>query len=326
MLTLAAIAALALAANKFLSAKEVFTVLRRFEWGFALPIVGASVLSLVFGALRFIVLLRPLTDVPGWAIARGYIGAQPATVLPGGVVARAAILRQLGVPGSKTSAPVLHSSLMDQVVLVLTTAIAALWFREARFVAAIALGVIALIALLFLLPVPRHWVSRRLGALLARVGLRRNWGQFHAALGAINHRGTIIAAFGLSIAALACSALQFFLCLRGIGVNVPFWTALLGYALPALAGRLFITPGGLGVTESGIVGLLHKVAGVGLNSAAAGAALFRLSDSVLKGLIGVVVYLLFWHGERQAAWLGRVRGQGKEVEGDGLQYPLEVAG
>jgi uncharacterized protein (TIRG00374 family) len=302
---LVVIAAACFAGAKFLTAQEVFSAMRRFDWGFAAPILGASSLYLVFSVLRFATLLRPVTGMPLWALARGYLGAQPASAIPGGVAFRAAIFRRVGIPAASTSVPILLSSALDQLVMVLITVVAALWFRQARHAALTSISLLGVAAVLLLVPFTRRAIGRAVGALLHRIGWWQHWEQFTESLSTISTPSTLLPAFIWTVAAYAAAALEFWLCLSGIGVKLPFWSALLSYTLPSVAGRVLLTPGGIGVTDGGMIGLLHALGGITVNTAAAGAALFRVSDSLYQWLVGLICYVAFWRGNQEDKWLNR---------------------
>jgi uncharacterized protein (TIRG00374 family) len=290
-------------AAKFLNGREIWNALDRFRWEYAPLILGASLLYLVFSTWRFRTLMAPLSNVPGWAIARGYLGAQPASMIPGGVALRAAIFTRLGVPAACSSAAILSASLLDQLLMIVVTCIAALWFRQVREAAMVAVAILVLLSLLFAIPAARRWIVRMLEKLAGRFGWREHMEDFIGSLGELASVRTLLGAALLSVLTFTAAVTEFMFVLHSIGVKLPFWSALLAYTLPSMMGRIFITPGGIGVTEGGMIGLLSVVAHVSRNTAAAGSALFRVTDSFFQSLVGAVIYLVFWRGGAEDKWL-----------------------
>jgi uncharacterized protein (TIRG00374 family) len=294
---------LAKAAAEFLNGREIWDALHRFHWSFAPLILGSSLLYLACATQRAVVLMAPLSGVPGWAIARGYLGAQPASMVPGGVALRAAIFTRLGVPPACSSAAILNASAMDQLLMILTTCIAALWFAKARKVAVVLLAVLTLLTLLLVVPATRKGIVGLLKKLARLVHWEKHIDQFIESLCELANLRTMLLAATLTLLMFTSAVIEFMFVLHAIGVKVPFWTALLAYTLPSIMGRIFITPGGIGVTEGGMIGLLSTIAHINRNTAAAGSALFRISDSFFQALVGVVIYLLFWRGKGEERWM-----------------------
>jgi len=105
--------------------------------------------------------------------------------------------------------------------------------------------------------------------------------------------------FLLLLSALAwfweCWAMVF--ALEAFGVELPLTDAVYIYALATLAGALAFLPGGLGVTEGGMVMMLIA-RGVQKSSAAAGTILVRLTTlwfAVLIGILALVYLDRRWH-------------------------------
>jgi uncharacterized protein (TIRG00374 family) len=307
ILSVAIVVGLGLAANKYLRADEVMEAARSFNWNFAAPILILSVLYLWLKALRFYVLLRPLSDAPLGVVTRAYFAGQPATFVPGGVAARAGLLAQAGVSPAATGAPILHGSLLDQLMFVVATVGAALWFPAARPVALIGLGVLAVLALLFAIPAPRRAIKALLDKLMCRFGIMQHWEEFCVSLGAITKPVTMGWAILLSALAFIVPVFMFDLVLRGMDQPVAFSAVLLAYTIPSMVGRLTIIPGGLGLTEGGMIGMLAELANLNPNTGAAASALFRIADSFFQALVGAVIYFAWWKGPREAERNNTVR-------------------
>jgi uncharacterized protein (TIRG00374 family) len=300
VLSILILAGLSIAAFKYLNAQEVAEAFARFNWAYAAPILVLSALYLLFKALRFVVLCRPITDLPAGLLTRAYLAGQPATFVPGGVAVRAALLAQAGLPAGRTGGPIIYSSILDQLMFLLATLLAALWFPGARQVALISLAVVVLLAALLAVPQIRALASNALRALFKRFGHEQQWDHFLESLGGINNPLVLGLAVVWSAAAFIVPVVMFHLCLLGLGATPSFFVTLLAYTVPSMAGRLTILPGGVGVTEGGMIGMLQSLAGIDPNTGAAASALFRIGDSLFQGFLGGLVYLFFWKGRRES--------------------------
>jgi uncharacterized protein (TIRG00374 family) len=298
-ISLAVFALLALAAWRFLDFGRILAAFEGFRWSLAGPILLLSLVHLYLKAARFVVLLRPLTRLRAALLVRAYLAGQPATLIPGGIAARAALLMQCGLRPGAASGPILHSSLMDQVMFALATVLAALWYPGARPVALTILEVAGVIGGLLLLRPIRRAGGRLLHALAHRIGQGEHWDSFTSALESIHNPLTISLALLITAAAYLTPVLILQLCLLGLGYSVPFATVILCYTVPSMAGRLTFVPGGLGVTEGGMIGMLSALGGVESNSGAAAATLLRVADSFFQGVFGAVIYVFFWRGREE---------------------------
>jgi uncharacterized protein (TIRG00374 family) len=290
---------LGIAAWKYLNAEEIGNAIGRFNWSYTAPILVLSALYLLFKAIRFVVLARPLTDLPAALIMRAYAAGQPATFAPGGVAVRAALLAQAGLPPGRSGGPIIYSSLLDQLMFLLATLLAALWFPGARKVALISLAVVVVLAVLLAIPRVRGGMGNLGRALLKRFGHEKQWDHFVESLTGIHDPRVLTVAILWSAAAFIVPVFMFQLCLIALGAEASFFAVLLAYTVPSMAGRLTVLPGGLGITEGGMIGLLQSLAGIDPNTGAAAAAMFRIGDSFFQGLLGALVYFFFWKGERE---------------------------
>jgi uncharacterized membrane protein YbhN (UPF0104 family) len=86
-------------------------------------------------------------------------------------------------------------------------------------------------------------------------------------------------AFAIGLAAWALECVAFYLVLAGLGVDADaglMAKAAFVYPVATLVGTLSLLPGGLGITEGGIAGMLQAVAGVAAGPAAGAALLIRV--------------------------------------------------
>jgi uncharacterized protein (TIRG00374 family) len=86
--------------------------------------------------------------------------------------------------------------------------------------------------------------------------------------------------------------------LLAVGARPPLYVALLAYSAAQLLGQLPLTPGGLGVVEAGLTGML-ALAGVAAAPAALATLAYRLASYWLSLPVGVIAWM--WHRRRYAA-------------------------
>jgi uncharacterized membrane protein YbhN (UPF0104 family) len=138
-------------------------------------------------------------------------------------------------------------------------------------------------------------------AIMSRLARRPPPGDAAGALSGFRDRaGALLAARGWRItAATAASYLTLWLvllaCLRGIGVSqaqVPWQTSLAAFALIRLLTALPITPGGLGITELGLVGILAARAGPTASAQVTAAVLLYRAVTYLPPIpLGALAFL-----------------------------------
>lgn len=292
---------LLLAALKYLNSEDFIRALRTFHWLYAPLILSLSTVYLSLKGWRFVLLLRPLCDLHWSVLLRAYVAGQPATLLPGGVAARVALLEQVDVPVAKSSAPVALSSILDQVLFLAGALVAALWFEPARLPALILLGILACAGLLLAVPLTRRWLSHALSWIIAKVNILERWQRFLQASEDIATPAILTWSLALTLATFAIRILILALSLWGMGISLPLSTLFLAYTLSTALARLVPVPGGFGVTEASMVGLLVSTSNLEINTAAAAVAIFRVATILFQAVLGLPVYFFFWQGQDEPA-------------------------
>jgi uncharacterized membrane protein YbhN (UPF0104 family) len=276
---------------KLVNGGEFWQAVHRFNWAYAPGVLALAALSTMVKATRFATQLRALVRVPYWPVFRAYVAGQACALLPAGATFRIAFLSRLEVPESASAASVALSSLTDQVVLLTCALTSALWFGRARGPAEVILGALVIGSVLLGLEASRTWLLERVERLMAKVGLAEFWRAFLSSLGQLSSLAVVGA--GLVNAALAAALLLWalHLCVIGVGAEVTPGALLLAYTLPAALGRISAMPGGVGVTEAGMIGILNAAPGVTIEQAAAATALFRVGTVLFTALVGGLLYL-----------------------------------
>lgn len=297
LLSLVILAGVALAAKKYLHGEEVLAALASFDTALLPLLAFLPVLYLVLKGLRFVLMMRPVTQLRDSVIFRAFLAGQAATLVPGGVAARAGLLTQAGEPLGRTVAPVALSSVLDQVMFVLGAVLAALAFPAARQPTAITVAVVLGLAALLLNRRVRTWLMGMAERGARRLGLTAPWNDFRESLPAVVTVPRMAQALALTALAFFLKIVIFAVSMDGVGHSLPYAVLFLAYILPTMLGRIAPTPGGVGLTEAGMVGLMAATSPVPLEVAAAGVAIFRVATVLYEAVLGAFVYFLAWKGE-----------------------------
>ncbi len=293
---------LVVAGIKYLNGAEVYQALRQYTYGFAPLILIASLGYVVLKAWRFVLLLRPLDGDLHWSvISKAYVAGQAAALLPGGIAARAGLLKQVHVPLGKGSIPVVFSSGLDQLVLITGALITSLWFERGRTPVLILLGVIGLVSLMLIIPTTRRRLGDMFEWIMQRFDLNQQWQEFLEVLPDVVTWQTMSTTIGLTLVGFAFHIVALDLSIRGLGFSLAYSTLILAYILPTVLGRLSGLPGGVGVTEAGMVGFLTSTSELETGTAAAVVAIFRIAVVVIPAIIGALVYFFGWQGKTEVA-------------------------
>jgi uncharacterized membrane protein YbhN (UPF0104 family) len=92
----------------------------------------------------------------------------------------------------------------------------------------------------------------------------------------------------LSAAAWFCECLAAYICVRGLDLDVSLADTVVAFSVASVAGALSFLPGGLGVAESGLTGLLRTLGNVSAAGAAAATVLIRLATLWFAVVLGAV--------------------------------------
>lgn len=293
----AVIAGVVLAAVNYLNGEEVINALLSFNYVYAPFMVLLSAGGLLMRGLRFVPLMRPLTDLSRAVLTRGYVAGQPATLVPGGVAARVAIMHQVGVPASESSIAVAFAGLIDYATYILGTVIAAIFFEQARRPVLIALGILAGFAFAVYLPLTRNLFSRASDWVAEKFNAMKKWRELQDAFRVIASLAVLASSLGLTAVAMLTDVVILYLALRGADASVAIPPVFLSYMLSMTLGILSPLPGGLGPVEAGLVGTLVSSVDINVDVGVAVVAIFRVLTIVLRGLLGAVVYACCWPGE-----------------------------
>lgn len=292
-----------IAGFKYLNGEDIKNAFQSFDYRYAPFVLGLAAAYLALLSWRFGFFFRPLLEkVQWWTIMKAYAAGQAATLLPGGVAARAGLLKQADVSVSKSAVPVAYSSFFTQLVLLMAALGAAIWVPNVRLTAFILLGVLLGVGALLFLPATRGYFARCANWVAGKFDAKEDWQDFldnvEDSLDPLN----LGIATALTVAGVAVKIIALDLVVRGLGFSLPYSSLILAYVLPTILGRISGMPGGgLGVTEAGMVGYFTSASDMGSGAAFAAAALFRVATDLFGALLGGAVYGLAWRGDKEVA-------------------------
>jgi uncharacterized protein (TIRG00374 family) len=227
-----------------------------------------------------------------------FLGGFALTVTPGklGEAVKAFLLRESrDIPAARTAPIVIAERLTDLVGLLALAMVGVFTFDVDRRFMAVGAALIGV----GLLAVSVESVAKLAIRIAGQVpGVRRfahRLETFYQSTKALLRPGPLLGAVVLSIVSWAFECVAFWLVVGGFpGARVGMQAAVFIYAAMTVAGALSFLPGGLGVTELGMLTLLAKL-GSGITHGNAAAAVFvtRLCTLWFAVAVGLAALVLF---------------------------------
>lgn len=201
-----------------------------------------------------------------------------------------------GVAFTRTAPIVVAERLTDLIALVLLTALGALTFRSGVPIAvggSIVVGLMVLVASHRGLGLWLLSVCERL-PLVNRIAGRLR--EAHHSLLQLTRTGPMLAATSLSFVAWGMECGTMYFIARGFhGVMMELDAATFAYAASTIVGALAMMPGGLGVTEVGMTGLVQNLGGPSMTPAIASATTILVRVATLWFAVAVGAIALAAH-------------------------------
>ena len=269
------------------------SALAGFRWELFPAVLALTSLGYLLRFARWQVYLRRLGIVaPAPRSLVIFLAGFAMTLSPGkvGEVLKSVLLRRsFGTPVARSAPVVLAERVTDVLGTVAVAAIASVWAGggSSRWPLVLAgLGVAAGVVVALRVPLP---------ARLQRVqALRETALSLHtpALLASMSVVATV--AWGVEAAAAI-------VCVKGLGLEVSAANAAVAYSLGNLAGSLSLLPGGLGVAETSMTGLLRALSGATAAGAAAATVLIRIATLWFAVAVGLLALALEERLARRAA-------------------------
>ena len=296
-------------------AGRVAAALARFNW-----VAAAIACALALGnyAIRFgrwQYYLRVLRlEIPAGDSLLVFFAGFALTVTPGklGEAVKAFLLRESHrIPVARTAPIVIAERLTDLLALLLLALVGVFTFDvDRRFLAAGAVLVGLGIAVVSIEPLAELAlvIAGRL-PLIRRTAPRLR--EFHVSTAALLRPAPLVVATALSCASWFLECLAFWVVVGGMeGAWVSVRAATFIYASMTVAGALSFLPGGLGVTEAGMLAMLVRL-GVGLDRGNAAAATFVTRACTLWFAVALGLPALISYARRKHVHVEDVEARGK---------------
>lgn len=271
--------------------------LKGFSW-YLLPL--AALLVCINYLIRFIkweYLLRVikirLPLIPCFII---FISGLTMTISPAkmGEVMKSFLIKDFqGVPISRSSPVVVAERATDVIGVIILGSAGTFAYGIGRQV----LAATVVIMVLFIGVIQARGFSLKLIYLAERVPIVRRFAsqleEFYDSAYMLLKLQHLLPTVVLSTVGWFCECLAAYLCLKGLGVDLSLMLVTFIFVIASLAGALAMIPGGLGVAEGSMTGLLVIAGNVDRGTAVAGTLMIRLITfwfAILLGLVGISVY------------------------------------
>lgn len=269
--------------------------LREFE-----PMVFVVALSLATGnyVLRYVrwqyLLVRIGVVVPHRESALVFLAGFVMSVTPGklGEVFKSLLLfESRGTSIAKTAPVVFAERLTDLIALVILTAAGSLSFEQGVPIALAGAGLVGFVLLSASWRPLGEWLLRLASRLpiVSRIAPRLR--EAYESLHLMTRPAPLAVSTGLATVSWGLECVALWVLLDALpGGGLPWDAAFFSYSASTIVGALAMMPGGLGVTEAGMTGLIQTLSGGAIDSAAATAAtmLTRLATLWWAVVVGAI--------------------------------------
>ena len=293
-------------------AREISDAIRGFDWRFAPIILLLTIWNYVWRSIKFRRYLAAL-GVPSAGIRNDaliFLSGFALTITPGkvGELIRTVYIRRLtGAPANRTSAVIIADRITDGLAMLALALVGLFEFRYGRPFLALILVLLAGGLLLIQRPELLHRLVNRLAGIPIVGGGIVHARAFIDASHTLFRPRMLAEGFGLSIISWYGECVAFFLVLVGLGIDAS-WSLLLAatfiLALSSLAGGASMLPGGLGITDASVAGMLLLLIddpGMNRSLAAAATLLIRFATLWFGVFIGAIALAIL---ERETRALG----------------------
>ena len=254
--------------------------LGRFRWELFPAAAGLTALNYLLRFWRWQRYLARLEiSVPAGRSFSIFVAGLTMTISPGklGEVLKSGLLRRSFAVPVRRSAPVVLAERVTDATGVVVLAVASGAGTDRWPLLALALaGVVVIVA------VVRSPLLGRFAAL----------GEAPEAARLLLETRLLVGMTALSAASWFCECLAAYVCVRGLRLDLSLADTIVVFSLGSLAGALSFLPGGLGVAETSMTGLIRVLGDVTKAGAVAATVLIRLATlwfAVALGLVGLAV-------------------------------------
>lgn len=280
-------------------ARNVGRALANFHWSIALAALTLASLNYVVRFLRWHYYLRVLgLAVPAGHSLLVFLAGFSLTVTPGklGEVVKAILLREShGIAAARTAPIVVAERFTDLMGLLLLACVGIFTFEtDPRFLVVGAGLIVFGLVVVSVEPIATFFLRLSGRVPLVR-RLTHKLDEAYRTTAALLRPRPLILGFILSVVSWFFECTAFWAVVHGFdGARVSLQTATFIYASMTVAGALSFLPGGLGVTEAGMLALLGDLAtGCSRSVSAAATFITRLCTLWFAVVVGLAALLLF---------------------------------
>ncbi|CAA9550414.1 MAG: Integral membrane protein [uncultured Thermomicrobiales bacterium] len=286
----------------FADVRQLGDAFRRFDWWLAVPVILLTLGNYALRIVKWEIYLRRIgvPRMPLVTSALVFLSAFSMSITPGkvGEVVKAVYVRRLtGTPVSRTAAVIAAERITDGLAMLALAGVGLTQFAYGRpllgAATVLALGAVVLLRKPALLTA----LTARLGG-LPLVGrpatkVAQHVEHFLDASNVLYAPGLLVGSIGLGVLSWFGECVALFLILYGLGLE-PTWHLLIVatfvLSVSSVFGAVSLLPGGLGVAEASVAGMLLLLLGDDLDrgTAAAATLLIRFATLWFAVILGVV--------------------------------------
>lgn len=280
---------------------ELAEALRSFSWAYLIPLLVLATSNYLLRFLKWQYYLVALgLQIPAWPSLLIFLSGFSMAVTPGklGEVIKSYLLKdRYGIPMSRTAPIVVADRLTDLAALLMLTAVGAVSFHYGER-AIIVITALLLVALVLL---SQERAFRAVVRTTRRFRLVRRYESvletLYASTAILIRPRALLITIPVAVVAWLAEGLAFYLTFKALHVPGDVLTALFIYSFSMIIGAVSFLPGGLGLTEATMAGLL-VARDIGRAQAAAATIIVRLVTLWYAILIGAIALLLFQKAPR----------------------------
>ena len=299
----------------YADARALAASLSTFQWPLLFVALGLTLLNYFLRFLKWHFYLHTLGERVDWvSSALVFLGGLSMAVTPGkfGELLKALLLKERsGVPATKTASVVVSERLTDFLALIFLAAGGVLGSAHGTTVLGVAVGG----SVVFLACVSSERLSMWVIGVIAKFPLGDKIApkleEIYRAMAQLVRPIPLIGTTALSVAAWFCECVGFHIILTGLtGTSSTLGDATFIYAFATIFGAVTMLPGGLGVTEGSLIGLLMSFGlATARETATAGALLIRFCTLWFAVIVGLVALTALRRAGTDASSILPVDGQ-----------------
>lgn len=302
---------------------EMARLLRAFRWGLLPAIIGLTVINYLLRFSKWHFYLRQIgvKNLSWGADLRIFLGGFGFSLTPGkaGELVRLLWLKNLAnVHPAKTAPVALAERLTDGIAMAILSLVGGLMYPQFT-PAALTIGAVLVVAVVVIQIRPLALWTLGVGEKLPLVSkIAHHLHDLYESAYELLRLKNLLVAVTLGTVAWVSEGVALYLVLRGLGLPADAQLAALSVfilAFASVAGGASGVPGGLGVTEGGLTGMLQLLAGASENVAATATLLIRFATMWFGVALGLVI---------QAIWRDFLYGQSDTAGMDAMPAALDT--